>query len=154
MTKYWTSTQFPERSPTRKESIWWVLHKSNIKHCNELLLPGRIKLYNSLWVQTVQLFFFFFSFFFGLTSSAAQPPPGALYLMPSWRAWRRSWSRRRPKRGRRWGCTGCRSGWWSIPSFCWGQSTPSSTHSHLLRERKNRTVTSPKLNYRNFNARK
>ncbi len=53
------------------------------------------------------------------------------YLRSFWLAWRLSWSRRKPRREPRWGCRGCRSGWWSNPFFYSGRSTLSSPHSLL-----------------------
>lgn len=53
------------------------------------------------------------------------------YLRWFWPAWRLSWSRRRPRREPRWGCTGCRSGWWSSPSSCSGRRRRWGPHSHL-----------------------
>lgn len=53
------------------------------------------------------------------------------YLKLSWRAWRRSWSRTRPRTGQQSVYRGCRSGWWSSPSVCSGRRRPSSTRSRL-----------------------
>ena len=91
------------------------------KYCNKLQNPCWLTIRHHLkWRKQLHFFFFF------LWPS---------YLGPSSQVWRRFWSRKRPRRGPQSRYRGCRSGWWSNPSSCWGRSKLSSAHSRLLREK-------------------